>query len=398
MQKIIQTVFIASAVTLASCGAKTENGNATITEKKAKLEQLKKQQTTVTAEITKLENEIGALDPASAKEEKSKLVSVTPIAAETFTHYIDLQGKIESDNISYITPRGAGGQVKVLLVKRGDNVSKGQLLLQLDDAIAKQSVVAAEQGIETLKVQLAFAKNLYRKQKNLWDQNIGTEVQLITAKNNVENLENQLKSSQEQLKITKEQLQFTSVYSDVNGVAEEVNVKVGEIFSGLGQIRIVNTSNLKVTTQIPENYIGRVNVGSHVKITLPDINKTIDAAVSVSGKLIDANSRSFYVEAKIASDKDFHPNQVALVRIQDYTVTNAITVPVNTLQTDEKGKYVMVAAKENGKLLARKRMIVTGQFYADKLEVKSGLQIGDLVITDGYQSLYDGQLITTEVK
>ena len=129
-----------------------------------------------------------------------------------------------------------------------------------------------------------------------------------------------------------------------------------------------------------------------------DINKTIDAAVSVSGKLIDANSRSFYVEAKIASDKDFHPNQVALVRIQDYTVTNAITVPVNTLQTDEKGKYVLVAAKENGKLLARKRMIVTGQFYADKLEVKSGLQIGDLVITDGYQSLYDGQLITTEVK
>ncbi len=398
MQKIIQIVFIASAVTLASCGAKTESGSASLTEKKAKLEQLKKQQTTVTAEITKLESEIAVLDPSSAKEEKSKLVIITPIAPETFTHYIDLQGKIESDNISYITPRGAGGQVKVLLVKRGDNVSKGQLLLQLDDAIAKQSVVAAEQGIETLKVQLAFAKNLYQKQKNLWDQNIGTEVQLITAKNNVENLENQLKSSQEQLKITKEQLQFTSVYSDVTGVAEEVNVKVGEIFSGIGQIRIVNTSNLKVTTQIPENYIGRVNVGSRVKISLPDINKTIDAAVTVSGKLIDANSRSFYVEAKIPSDKDFHPNQVALVRIQDYTVTNAITVPVNTLQTDEKGKYVMVAAKENGKLLARKRMIVTGQFYADKLEVKSGLQTGDLVITDGYQSLYDGQFITTDVK
>ncbi len=398
MQKIIQIVFIASAVTLASCGAKTDNSNAAVTEKKAKLEQLKKQQAAVSADITKLETELALLDPASAKEEKSKLVTITPITPVTFTHYIDLQGKIESENISFVTPRGGGGQVKELLVKRGDNVVKGQLLLKLDDAIAKQSVVAAEQGIETLKVQQAFAKNLYQKQKALWDQGIGTEVQLITAKNTVENLDNQLKSAQEQLKITKEQLQFTNVYSDVTGVAEEVNVKLGELFMGAGQIKIVNTSNLKVTTQIPENYIGRVNVGSHIKITLPDINKTIDASVTVSGKLIDANSRSFYVEAKIPSDKDFHPNQVALVRIQDYTTNNAITIPVNTLQTDEKGKYVMVAVKENGKMFARKKMIVTGQFYGDQMEVKSGLLAGDLVITDGYQSLYDGQLITTDVK
>ena len=398
MQKIIQIVFIASAFTLASCGAKTENGNSAVTEKRAKLDELKKQQVTIVTQITALEKEIAKLDPASAKEEKAKLVTIQPLSPETFTHYIDLQGKVESENISYVTPRGAGGQIKELFVKRGDNVSKGQLLLKLDDAIARQSVVAAEQGIQTLKVQLDFAKNLYQKQKNLWDQNIGTEVQLITAKNNVDNLSGQLKNAEEQLKITKEQYQFTSVYSDVTGVAEDVNVKVGEMFTGIGQIRIVNTTHLKVTTQIPENYIDRVKVGSHVKISLPDINKTIDAAISVSGKLIDANSRSFYVESKIPTDKDFHPNQVALVRIQDYSTANAITVPINTQQTDEKGKYIMVAAKENGKMIARKRMIVTGQFYGDKLEVISGLQAGDLLITDGYQSLYDGQLITTDVK
>ena len=397
MQKIIQIIFISSAITLAACGTKTENSGA-ITEKKAKLEELKKQQASVNSEISKLETEIAKLDPAAAKEEKAKLVSLTAIAPETFTHYIDLQGKVESENISFISPRGGGGQVKAIFVKRGDNVAKGQLLLKLDDAIAKQSVAAAEQGIESIKTQLAFAKNLYQKQKNLWDQNIGTEVQLITAKNNVETLENQLKSSFEQLKITIEQLQFSSVYSDVSGVAEEVTVKVGELFVGVGQIKIVNTTNLKVTTQIPENYINQVNVGSKVKISLPDINKTIDASVSVSGKLIDANSRSFYVEAKIPSDKDFHPNQVALVRIQDYTVSNAITIPVNTLQSDDKGKYVMVASKENGKYIARKRMIVTGQFYNDKLEVKSGLQTGDLVVTNGFQSLYDGQLIITDAK
>ena len=398
MQKHLSTIFIASAIILTSCGGKNENSNAALTEKKAKLTELKKQQETVITQITALEKEIAKLDPASAKEEKTKLVSTASIQPENFSHFIDLQGKVESENISYISPRGMAGQVKAIYVKRGDNISKGQLLLKLDDAIAKQSVVAGEQGIETLKVQLAFAKNIYQKQKNLWDQSIGTEVQLITAKNNVDNLENQLKSSQEQLKITKEQLQFSSVYSDVSGVAEEVNVKVGEIFAGANQIKIVNTSNLKVTTQIPENYISKVKVGSKVKISLPDINKTIDATVSVSGKLIDANSRSFYVESKIPSDKDFHPNQVALVRILDYSANNAITVPINTLQTDDKGKYIMVAVTENGKTYARKKNITVGQFYGDRLEVKSGLQAGDLVITEGYQSLYEGQLITTEVK
>lgn len=398
MQKLLQIIFIASAVTLASCGQKADNSPAAVKEKKAKLEELKKQQQTVSADITKLEAEIAKLDPAAAKEEKAKFVTVTPVAPQNFTHYIDLQGKVESDNISYVTPRGGPGQIKALYIKRGDNVSKGQIIAKLDDAIAKQSVVAAEQGIETIKTQLAFAKNLYQKQKNLWDQNIGTEVQLITAKNNVDNLENQLKNAQEQVKINREQLQFSNVYSDVSGVAEEVNVKVGELFTGANQIKIVNTSILKVTALIPENYLERVNTGSKVKISLPDINKTIDGTVSVAGKIIDPNSRSFYVEIKIPADKDFRPNQVALVRIQDYTMNNAITVPVNTLQTDDKGKYIMVAAKENGKLVAKKRSIVTGEFYADRLEVKSGLVAGDMVITEGYQSLYDGQLITTDAK
>jgi len=399
MQKIIQIIFIASVLTLSSCGNKTENaGGGALAEKKAKLEELKKQQASVTTDISKLEAEIVKIDPSALKEEKAKLVSLAAIAPENFIHYIDLQGKIESENISFISPRGMGGQVKAIYVKRGDMVSKGQLLLKLDDAIAKQSVVAGQQGIETIKTQLAFAKNLYQKQKNVWDQGIGTEVQVITAKNNVDQLDNQLKSAQEQLKITSEQLVFTSVYSDVSGVAEDVNIKTGEIFAGVGQIKIVSTSDLKVTTQIPENYINKVKVGSKMKITLPDINRSIDANISVSGKLIDPNSRSFFVEAKIPSDKDFHPNQVALVSIQDYSISNAITIPVNTLQTDEKGKYVMVAVKEKGKTFARKKPIIAGEFYGDKLEVKSGLQAGDMVITDGYQGLYDGQLITTDAK
>lgn len=399
MQKIFTIILLAATVTLASCGASSSETNSSAAiEKKAKLAELKKQKEGLDTEIGKLEAEIAKLDPASAKPDNAKLVAYTAVAPETFTHYIDLQGKIESENISFVTPRGGGGQVKAVYIKRGDLVKKGQLILKLDDAIQRQSVIAAEQGLETLKTQLSFAKTLYQKQKNLWEQNIGTEVQLITAKNNVETIESQLKGAEEQVKINREQLQFASVYSDVTGVAEEVNIRVGELFAGPGQIKIVNTSNLKVTTEVPENYINRVNNGTKLRITLPDINKTVEAAISVSGKIINPINRSFFIEARMPNDKDFRPNQIALVQIQDYTIKNAITVPVNTLQSDEKGKYVMVAVKENGKIIARKKMVVVGEFYGDKLEVKSGLQTGDLVITEGYQSLYDGQTITTDTK
>ncbi len=386
------TFTIGALFLLAACGNTSKDSNKLLTDKKAELQKLKDQE-------KGLEDEIAKLD--TSKVEKPKLVVLATIAPQTFTHYIDLQGKVESDKISTVTPRGNGGQVKALYIKRGDIVRKGQLLLKLDDAVARQNLVAAQTNLETGKTQIAFLQNLYDKQKNLWDQKIGTEVQLITAKNNVETAQNQLKTSEEQVKLYKDQLDFTNVYSDVDGVADIVNVRVGEIFSAsslTSQVVIVNTSDLKITAIVPENYLGRVKPGSNIKIAVPDINKNFDAKVTAAGTSIDAINHGFFVESKLHDTKGFYPNQVALVKIQDYTVNNAITVPVNTLQNDEKGKYVMVAVKENNKLLARKRAVTSGEFYGDNLEIKSGLQPGDQVITDGFQSLYDGQLLTTETK
>ena len=245
------TLMIAAIFLLASCGSSSKESNASLTDKKAALEKLKDQQ-------KKLEAEIAKTDTAAGKAEKEKLVTLATIAPESFTHYIDLQGKIESQNISYIAPRnGTGGVVKQVLVKRGDKVKKGQLLLRMDDVIARQNLIAAKQGIENIKTQLSYAQDLYQRQKNLWDQKIGTEVQLINAKNNVQNIENQLKSADESLKINQEQLSFINVVSDVDGVAEIVNIRVGEVFTGVQgttpQISIVNNSNLKATVNIPEN-------------------------------------------------------------------------------------------------------------------------------------------------
>ncbi|HEY1201066.1 MAG TPA: HlyD family efflux transporter periplasmic adaptor subunit, partial [Niastella sp.] len=184
--------------------------------------------------------------------------------------------------------------------------------------------------------------------------------------------------------------------------AERVNIKVGETFSGataaMFGITIVNTSNLKVTANVPESYQTKVKEGTNLVITLPeDNNKSINTKVSVAGKLIDPSTRSFYIEGRI-SGNNFRPGQIAMVRIQDYAAPKAITVPINVMQNDEKGKFVMVAAKENGKHVARKRPITTGALYGDTLEVKSGLQTGDVVITEGFQGLYDGQAIITDAK
>jgi len=387
MQKSAQILWIAIFVSLASCGVKNEN--VALKEKKDKLEELKKQQTKLNDDIVKLEAEILIADPSSKKEEKAKLVMLSEVTQQAFTHYIDLQGKIDAVNIAYVAPRnGTGGLVKQLFVKKGDYVKKDQVLLKLDDAVIKRQ-------LDQLQTQLNFAKDIYQRQQNLWKESIGTEVQLITAKNNVDNLERQIS-------IVKEQQSYSNVTADIEGVLDDVNIRVGEFFTGMTaagpQIKIVNTHDLKVTAQIPENYLEKVRVGSHILITLPDVNKTVDAVVSVSGKLIDANSRSFYVEAKVPADKDLRPNQIALVKIQDYSSPNAIAIPVNTLQTDDKGKFVMVASMEKGRTIAHKKIVTIGELYGEQIEIKSGLLKGDQLIVDGFQGLYEGQVITTDVK
>ncbi len=228
MKQIKRAILILSVITMAACGG-NKTGDAAIKEKKDQLAKLKDQQTDITKKIAGLEAEIAKLDPSSVQAEKAKLVTLSTIAPQEFSHFIDLEGKIEAVNISYVTPKNGGGQVKALFVKKGDVVKKGQLLLQLDNTIAQQSYTAAENGLKTLRTQLDFAKTIYKKQKALWAENIGTEVQLLTAKNNVDNLQTQLTTSEAQVKIYKDQLEFANVYADVSGIADDVNVRVGEL-------------------------------------------------------------------------------------------------------------------------------------------------------------------------
>jgi membrane fusion protein, multidrug efflux system len=374
-------------ILLSGCGNSTKDSKGELSDKKAELEKLKGEQSKINQQIAKLEQDIAKLDP-NASAGVAKLVAITPVQNSAFEHFIEIQGTVEATNISYVAPpNGQGGVVKALYVTQGQNVRKGQVLARLDDQLIRQQ-------IEPLKVQLNAANDTYKRTKNLYDQGIGTYQSVLNAKTQVETLQGNIATIERQAALM-------TVTAPQSGVADIVNVRVGETFIGSTpqgpQIRIVNTGDLKIKANIPENYQSRVAVGSSVEIVLPDENnRIVNATVTVVGKIIDPATRTFYIEAKVPSSSNLKPNQVAKVHIKDYGNKNAIAVPVNTLQNDEAGKYVMLAVKEGDKLIARKRTITVGELYADKLEVKSGLQAGDQLITEGFQSLYDGQLITTK--
>src|SRR5215211_4895517 len=278
MQKIIYGLLFAG-ILAASCSSSRKDDQGKLNDKKAALEKLKGEQKEITGKIVKLEEEISKLDTAAAKKENEKLVALATILPDTFSHFIELQGKVDAQNISYVAPpNGQGGIVKALYVRQGDNVRKGQVLARLDDQTIRQQ-------IDPLKVQLSAAEDTYRRTKALWDQGIGTYQQVLTAKTTVESLQKNIANIQSLAGLM-------TVKAPSSGVADVVNVRVGEAFVGASiagpQIRIVNTSDLKVTVQVPENYLDRVATGSTVEIVLPEENnRTITAKVTVVGKVID---------------------------------------------------------------------------------------------------------------
>jgi RND family efflux transporter MFP subunit len=386
MKKIILMTIVATGVILYGCGNASGDKKDDV-DKKAKLEKLKKDRAALEADIRKLDEQIAKLD--STSQEKIRLVAVAPVLQQDFVHYIDLQGKVDANDVVAVTPRGMPSQVKQIYVKRGDMVKRGQLLLKLDDAVMLQQVAG-------LNTQIDYAQNIYNRTKNLWDQGIGTEVQLITAKNNVDALEKQLAT-------LKENWSTSFVYAPIGGLADVVDIKEGEIFSGMTasgpQIRIVNSSDMKVVTEVPENYAKFVQKGSPVIITIPDTgDDSIPSTISVMGASINSTSRGFITEARLPSKPGYRINQVALIRIRDYIKAKAMTVPVNVVQSDESGKYVYVMVKEGNVNKARKKKIEVGDTYNGVVEVKNGLTVTDQIITEGYQSVYEGQVITAEVK
>lgn len=405
MQKILGIALAASLLlVLAACNGKAaKDKKAEIGDLKVKLEKLKKEKSGLDAQIRQVEEQIAKADPTSSQAQK--LVSVDTVELSDFAHFIELQGKIDADDVVYVAPSGMGGVIKAVFVKTGDRVRKGQAILKLDDALARQGVVAAQQQLGVLKAQLDQAETVYARRQNLWKQNIGAEIEVINAKAQVDALKSQYGAAEAQVRTAQEQLSHTNVTAQISGVIDQLNVKVGELFTPQtaadprAGIRIVNNSRLKMVTEVPENYATTVKKGDPVEIAVLETGKApYKSTINVVGAAVNPTTRSFTAEAKLPSDPILKPNQLATMKILDYQAKAVVTVPLNLVQTDEKGKYVYIAEKNNNKYVARKKNVVTGESYNGVIEIKTGLSSGDLIITEGYQTVYDGQAVNANAQ
>jgi len=358
---------------LAACSAASPDE-----DKKARLEKLKTQQADLANEIVKLETEIAAENPDSTANVKSKEVAVLELATRKFDHYVQTQGKVESENDILVSAKSMGVITQVY-VNEGDQVSKGQTLAQIDNSIMVS-------GIESMRAQVELATSVYNRQKNLWDQKIGTEVQYLQAKTTKESLEKQLAGLQEQNENTK-------IKSPITGTVDQVVVKIGEnIAPGMPALRVVNTSNLKLIASVSEAYVTDIKKGNKVLISIPELKKEIQASVSFVGRTIDPLSRTFSVEVKLPSEANLRPNMTATVKVVFLTAPSAVVIPVNVIQDINNEKVVYVSETKGKNTVARRKVVTVDGVYGNQAQVK-GLNAGDKLITVGYQGLNDGDFV-----
>jgi RND family efflux transporter MFP subunit len=348
--------------------------------KKARLAELKTQSSGLQTEIRKLEEEIASMDSSASSEVKVKQVLITEVQSSEFRHYVSVQGTLEAEENLMVSPK-MPGMVKDIRVKEGDVVSKGQVLVVLDDEVLKKSIDELKAGLDQVTV-------LYEKQKSLWDQKIGTELQYLTLKNQKESLEIKM--------ITlKAQLGQAMVTAPFSGVIDAVFIKTGSMAApGAPLLQLVNTNLLKASAKVPDSYVSFIKQGDQVLVNFPDLNKEVAASVSYVGRIVDPLSRTFKIEVKLpSSDPGLKPNLLAMVRINDKSLKEAIVIQENIIQPTENGKVLFVAGSENGKQVAEQRTVTTGLSYNGKVVILSGLEKGDKLITTGYQDLSDKQVI-----
>ncbi|WP_342647623.1 efflux RND transporter periplasmic adaptor subunit [Mucilaginibacter sp. CSA2-8R] len=361
MKKLI---YIPALALLAACSNKPK-------DKAAELAELKKQQAELNAKVTSLEAQIGS------KTDSGKVtdVSILEVKPTSFANYIQLQGKIDAEDNVTAYPQSPG-TITAIYAKAGQHVKRGQLLVQLDNAVLKQTIAQAE-------AQASLSRTLFQRQKNLWDQKIGTEVQFLQA-------QTALQTAEKQVAALRQQSNLYRIVSPISGTIDQMDLKLGQAAQpGTTGIRIVNADNLKVKADVPESYAGSVNTGNTVKILIPDASDSLTTRISFAAKAIDPTSRSFAVEVKLPVRSTLRPNMTAILKIADYSKSDAIVIPVKAIQRSEDGDYVYI----NNGGTAKKVVIKTGKTYAGQTEVLSGIKAGDQLVTEGASDIEDGDKI-----
>ncbi len=363
MKKII--LVLGTISILASCSKPTD--------KKAELDALKKQEAEIKTKIAVLEAEINAKDSVQS----GIAVAVSTLKAETFKNYIDILGRVDADENVSISSEMPGTITKIN-VKVGDKVNKG-------DVLAETDARAINQQLSDLQTNADLVNQIFDKQKNLWEQKIGTEVQFLQAKTNKESMEKKLATLQEQLRMSK-------IISPISGTVDAVDIKLGQMTApGMPSIRVINYSNLKVKADVAESYASKIKSGSEVIVRFPDTNDSLITKVNFVSRSINTNTRSFSVEVLLDDKKEYHPNMAARLNINDYqSATPVIKVPVKTIQKDENNLSFVYVAEGNN---AKKHLVTLGKEYGGQAEITNGLKEGDALVVAGYDVVTDGAAI-----
>ena len=357
---ITTTVFM-------GCSAKTDDN--------ARLQELLSQRRNIEKEISEIEQRMTAGPNATVKS--APAVNVIRLEQKPFVYYLQVRGKVESENTIFV-PAQRPYNVTKILVSEGDYVTKGQLLAELDNSSILQSLNEIENALE-------LATTLYERQKNLYEKKIGTEVQYLQAKHQVEDLEIKLKN-------VKTELDKTRIFSPISGMVDLITLKVGEAATpNTGAIRVANLSALKVKAKISESMITQVKRGDKVTLTFPSSDVAIESTINSIAKVIDPNNRTFDVEVLIPDNAKINPNMLAVLSIKTYENPQSIAVPLNAVQRTENEQFVMVATQKGEQWLAGLRKITTGQAYENWVEVNDGLIEGDVVITFGMNNVTLGE-------
>ena len=375
MTKQIFSLLIAATLVV-SCGQKDNNQTVDQLIAAKKNKELQARKATIQADLAKIE---AALATLNVRKEEA-LVSVATLKDTMFNHYLDIQGSVETKENILIQPEMPGTLV-ALNVKAGQRVSKGQLLARVDDGGSSQQVAS-------LETQYQLAKTTFERQKNLWSQKIGSEIQYLQA-------QTQMLSLQRSVAQAKAMLSKTEIRAPFSGTIDEVFVERGQVVSAgpQGLMRIVNLNNMYVSTSIPESYIGKLKVGTQVDVFLTSLNKNYKGKVRQIGNFINPNNRSFGIEVSIPNPENLlRPNQVAKLKVIDYTVKNAIVVPSNVIQEDGKGnQFVFVATNSDGKTAtAKKAMVTIGKSSDNVTEILSGLSANDIIVIEGVNTISEG--------
>jgi RND family efflux transporter MFP subunit len=384
MKNII--ILFTISVILTSCGGDPGKKSVDKVISEGNLEDIRTKRSEIKAKQSEFQNELKKLDEAIKdldKSDNSALVTIHTINDTLFRHFIEFQGNVETKQNVVVYPEFQGTLTRVF-VKEGDRVSKGQTLAKIDDG-------GLGSQLSQLEVQAQLSKTTYERQKRLWEQKIGSEIQYLQAKANFEAAQNAV----DQLR---SQLGKTTIRAPFSGVVDDVITDQGTVVSpGQGIFRIINLTDMYIKADIPERYLSSVLPGKDVTVEIPMIGETIHTKVRQTGNYINPNNRSFSIEMDVPNKSGvIKPNLTVKVKINDYSNEKAILVPLNVISENANGQqyvYTAISEKSEGinKAVVRRQIILTGKTQGAYVEVLTGLKVGDSIIVEGARSVRDGQ-------